>query len=106
MSKDGLSEYKRLGGGGVAIRLVLPEPVELCEAIEVFCIAADVATAIDTLRSCGLRSVHRPKVHGARVDEHARSEFDRLGPPFIWRPWSSDQGSWRPASELPGVDES
>ena len=104
LSRKGLSEYKRLPDGQVAIRLVLAEPLDRCEAIEVFCVAPDLLTATDALRACGLRGVHRPKVHGSRIDEQALSEWGRLGPPFVWRQWSSEQGPWRHAFELSGIE--
>jgi hypothetical protein len=106
VSTGGLNQYRRLPGGEVAVRLVVGEPVERCDAIEVFCVMPDLMTAVTTLRECGLPGVHRPKVYGSRIDEQAVSAFERLGPPFVWRPWSSEVGPWQHASALPGINYS
>ena len=105
MAKNGLSEYKRLPSGEVALRIVLGEPLERCEAIEVFCVAPDLMKATNALRECGLQGVHRPKVHGSRIDPQALADFQRLGPPFVWRPWSSEPGPWQHAFALPGIPD-
>jgi hypothetical protein len=100
------SQYRRLPSGEVAVLLLLGEPVERCDDIEVFCVVPDLMTAITTLRECGLPGVHRPKVHGSRIDEQALTAFERLGPPFVWRPCSSERGPWQHASALPGIKSS
>jgi hypothetical protein len=90
----------------VAVLLLLGEPVERCDAIEVFCVVPDLMTAVTTLRGCGLTDVHRPKAHGSRIDEQALAAFERLGPPFVWRPWPPEGGPWRHGSALPGIKSS
>jgi hypothetical protein len=99
-------QYRRLPSGEVAVLLLLSEPVERCDAIEVFCVVPDLMTAVRTLRQCELPGVHRPKAHGSRIDPQALAAFERLGPPFVWRPRSSERGPWQHVSALPGIRSS